>query len=238
MAIFEEPLLVPPTPGLVMIGGKSADTTRSDLSAGVARIGGFWRHPSYVESYLFAASVLVEQGKTKGCLDEICLPAFYLQRHTTELLIKDILIWLTMISGLREKLNVSPFLISNPTELEPIKRSHKLGKLLDLSLSFCNTLELPSPPEELESLVTEMGEIETTDTWARYSSSTKPAKKNLPAEHKDHIKTEIVVPIVDFQNRLNSIAALICSRSLDGDSYLDDLQRIWSPLDAFLDSQP
>lgn len=70
-------------------------------------MGGFWRHPSYLESYLTAASLLIAQGTQRQDYDDIGLPAFYLQRHTTELLLKRLLRWCIDIIELKSELSPS-----------------------------------------------------------------------------------------------------------------------------------
>lgn len=91
----------------VYVGEKPPGMAAEDFQNGVARMGGFWRHPSYLESYLTAASLLIAQGTQRQDYDDIGLPAFYLQRHTTELLLKRLLRWCIDIIELKSELSPS-----------------------------------------------------------------------------------------------------------------------------------
>lgn len=232
MVKFSEPFYVATDGKKVMVGGKSAEKIASDLEAGVARLGGFWRHPNYFEAYFQAASALIEQGRSNGTLDEIGLPAFYLQRHAIELLLKDLLTWLTNISDLRNQLDISK---QKPTEklLKDLSSSHNLEKIYGHILSFGAELDLSPPSEKLGRLIADMGRFETTDTWSRYSSSQKKSKGSVPVPVQ-HIPKEILIPIVEFQERLDFIATLLSARKAFGNSYEDMLHEIWSSLDAKL----
>jgi len=230
MVKFSEPFYVSTDGKNVMVGSKSSEKIASDLEAGVARIGGFWRHPNYFEAYFQAASVLINQGRSTGTLDEIGLPAFYLQRHAIELLLKGLLTWLINISDLRNQLKISK---QKPTEklLNDINSSHNLKKIYGHILSFSAELDLSPPSEKLGSLIADMGCYETTDTWSRYSSSQKKSKGRVPVPVQ-HIPKEILIPIVEFQERLDFIATLLSARKAFGNSYEDMLHEIWSSLDA------
>ncbi len=70
---------------------KLSEVECSDVENGIARFGGGWRNPSYVGAYLKAAQILIERAKADKELDQLGLPIFYLQRHTLELSIKNIL---------------------------------------------------------------------------------------------------------------------------------------------------
>lgn len=219
---FDEALHVASAVRKVMIGGKSAEMIASDLEAGMVRIGGFWRSPNYLEAYLHAASLLIERGKTTGTLDEIGLPGFYLQRHAIELLLKRLLGWLISISELRKQLGISAQEPSDKLLLD-LRTCHKLKRLHSHLLEFSIVLNLPKPSTALSHLIEDLVKYEITDTWSRYSLS---PKQDL------HIPKEILIPIVEFQDRLIAIVSIMSSSELDGDSYEDELIRVWSSLDA------
>ena len=232
MVKFDETLHVNLDTRKVMIGGKSPEQTTSDLEEGVARIGGFWRHPNYFEAYLHSASLLIEQGRATGTLDEIGLPAFYLQRHATELLLKSLLTWLTSISDLRNQLGLSQ---QEPSDdlMAALRRSHNHQTLHGHLLTFGAALDVPLPPEALGSLIEDMGRVEITDTWSRYSSSSERQKGGARV-HVEHIPEEVLIPIVEFQERLDAIATFVCARIAFGDTYEDELHNIWAQLNADL----
>jgi len=73
--------------------GKPKELYAADCERGVARIGGIGRHPHYFFTYLLGARALVNNGTASGTYDDLGLPAFYLQRHATELLLKRLLDW-------------------------------------------------------------------------------------------------------------------------------------------------
>lgn len=233
MVKFDEPFYVNLDTQKVMVGGKSLEQKRSDLEAGVARIGGFWRHPNYFKAYLHSASLLIEQGKVTGTLDEIGLPGFYLQRHAMELLLKELLTWFVSISDLRNDLGRSKNKPSSGLR-SALDSSHSLKKLHGHLLRFGTVLDLPLPPAELGGLIKDMEKYEITETWSRYRSSSKK-QENGDFEKIQHIPREILIPIVEIQVRLDAIASLVSSRKAFGDTYEDELHEIWSQLNAELD---
>ncbi len=230
MAKFDEPFHANLDTQKVMIGGKSVEQRKSDLEAGVARIGGFWRHPNYFEAYHHSASLLIDQGRATGTLDEIGLPAFYLQRHAIELLLKGLLSWLTNISYMRKELGRPQHEPSD--ELMRDLGRHNLQKLHQHLLDYGELLDLPAPPVALGHLIDEMGQLEIADTWSRYGSSKK--KQHGQWVHVDHIPEEVLIPIVEFQERLDAIATLVAARVAFGDTYEDELHDIWAQLNADL----
>jgi len=237
MAELPEPFYAtgPAPEGKVMVGGKPPELVASDLAAGVARIGGFWRHPNYFEAYLYSATLLIEQGQIKGTLDEIGLPAFYLQRHAVELLLKDLLHWLIYIADLRTQLHVSTY---EPPQgaVKAQATSHNLKKLLEFIVQVSTEMALPAPPVELGILIADMSQFELTETWARYSSSYVRQKSEVATTilHVKHVEEVIEIPIVAFQQRLVAVAKLAISREPGGESYEDMLYDEWSPLDSAL----
>jgi len=232
MVMFDEPLHVKLVKKNVMVGGKAPEQVESDLKAGISRIGGFWRHPSYFEAYLYSASLLIEQGKAIGVLDEIGLPGFYLQRHALELLLKGLLGWMVDIADIRKQLCISDVEPSGRL-IRDLRTSHDLQRLHNRIIEFGTALDLPLPPVELGNLIKDMKRIEITDTWSRYCSS--PGKTDESVEGIEHIPKEVVIPIVEFQERLDAITALVASREAFGDSYEDRLHEISAGLSAALD---
>lgn len=95
MVVFDPPIYIKPAhpKGDVIVFGKAPELEHADVANGVARFGGQWRSPSYIQAYFRAADVLVNHGVSTNTLDDIGLPAFYMQRHTLELLIKRLLSW-------------------------------------------------------------------------------------------------------------------------------------------------
>ncbi|WP_206361230.1 hypothetical protein, partial [Pseudomonas viridiflava] len=122
------------------------------------------------------------------------MPAFYLQRHTLELLLKSVLSWLHSIDDLKKRIlnvNFQPDLDARDKNVN--KHSHR--KLLDMVLAAAKELELPEPPSELETLVERFTSFEQTGTWARYSSSRMRGHEKV-----QHLENEVVIPLVDLQS--------------------------------------
>ncbi|WP_095149054.1 hypothetical protein [Pseudomonas sp. Irchel s3a18] len=216
----------------VMVGGKSAEQIEADLASGLARVGGFWRSPNYFESYLQAAQMLIDQGQSAGCLDDIGLPAFYLQRHAAELLLKSVLGWILDIQDFRNQLKD----LAYKTDIEQRSAElfgHDLPTLLSRVQSRVKDLDLPPPPPELDALIRKLDALEPTDTWARYSTSRKGKKGSPTIAHQ---KEESVIPLVELQAGLVCVADLIASRELCDSSYEDELYSEWNRLDHILEA--
>ena len=97
-------------------------------------------------------------------------------------------------------------------------------------------LNLSPPPDELGSLISEMETLEITETWSRYRSSSKKQENSGARLHVDHIPDEVVIPIVEFQERLDAIACLTSSREAFGNTYEDELEGVWSELNAAIEN--
>lgn len=214
----------------VMVGGKSSEQTAADLASGLSRVGGFWRSPNYFESYLQAAQILIDQGQSAGSLDDIGLPAFYLQRHAAELLLKSVLGLILDILDLRNQLK-DPAYKPDIEERSKELFGHVLPTLLDRVNSRVKNLDLPAPPPELDALISKLADIELTETWARYSTSRKRQKGSPTIAHQND---ETVIPLVELQAGLVRVAELVVFRELCGSSYENELHSEWSRLDHIL----
>ncbi len=106
MTQFEEPAFFKPThpKGDVIVFGTSPELEIEDSKSGLARFGGFWRAPDYLTAYVRSAEILIEHAAKTNALDDIALPAFYMQRHALELLIKRLLSWLYEAAEYRSEL--------------------------------------------------------------------------------------------------------------------------------------
>lgn len=229
MVQFDKPF-IPALGSRVMVGGKTAEQRIADLELGLARLGGTWRHPNYFESYLLSARALIDQGTSAGTLDDIGLPAFYLQRHALELLLKTLLVWMLDISDMRE-------LLANPehqvdTEIRHgVLHGHDHSVLLKRLHEWVARIEWEEPPGSLDDLVERYKQIEITETWARYSSSRK-GKKGSPTIV--HVPDETVIPLVGLQRELEALAGQLVSRAAGDPSYEIELYREWCRLEAAL----
>lgn len=187
-------------PQHVITFGKSPAQTDADRDQGIARFGGM-RAPSYVNAYWLAASTLLESAVASKTLDDLALPIFYLQRHTAELLIKRLLEWGFDISDLSKQLQRPGGTFPTDEHLKRRSNCHDLPQLLaDLS-DLATNCRCQAPPAELRELVKQIGEVETTDTWARYARG----RKKVPGEKAQvvhHVENEVAVPIVELQAQL------------------------------------
>lgn len=224
MSQFEEPAFVKPThpKGDVIVFGKSPELEIEDAKSGLARFGGFWRTPSYFTAYVRSADILIEHAAKTNALDDIALPAFYMQRHALELLIKRLLSWLYEAAGYRSELGQASTWAPSAQQKKAFKRSHNLTRLLNDLLSSSRASGFQDPPIELCELVRSIDELEKSETWSRYAVS----------ETKDgtivrHIDKEVVVPLVEFQRRLEFVASKIAYRFNGEDSYENELYYEW-----------
>lgn len=85
---------------------KSAEQADDDRRNRVARVGGLWRQPNYLRSYAKAGAMLLHAAGDDDYYDDVGLPLFYLQRHTVELAIKEVIHTLLDIAEMEEVLAV------------------------------------------------------------------------------------------------------------------------------------
>lgn len=219
MTTFDPPIYVKPAnpKGDVIVFGKAPELELADAVCGVARFGGDWRAPSYFRAYLRAADVLVNHGVQTNTLDDIGLPAFYMQRHALELLVKRLLSW---VYEYAQAIGDDAFLTNG--KLKAFKTSHNIPKLLDHLRSACSHFGFAEPPNELSSLVTEMVSFEKSETWARYERSESKESGVL-----QHVKEEVVLPLVAMQQKLEDVAANVLYRFDGTETYEEELYYSW-----------
>jgi len=216
MRIFERELYVKPfnPDGDVIVFGKSPEQEAADLKDGIARFGGEGRHPSYLMAYVHAARTLINNGVSNHSLDDIGLPAFYLQRHALELLIKRLLSW---------AVEYAEAIHSNKIPCEQVSKdlngSHKLGRLFTHLVCICQHLDFSLPPESIGLLIDKIQSYELSETWARYDKS----KNNT-----QHVETEISLPIVSLQCELEAVIHQILIGFNGSDSYEAELYNAWA----------
>lgn len=204
--------------GDVIVFGKAPELDLADAAAGVARFGGAWRSPSYLRAYVRAADVLVDHGATTNTLDDIGLPAFYMQRHALELLIKRLLSWVYQYAEA-----IGDQAVPSKSQRDRFKTSHSISKLLaDLRMT-CAHHGFAAPPEELCALVFEVESLEATETWARYESSESKAHGVVR-----HLEDEVIIPLASLQKKLEAVVTNHLFR-LDGkDAYEHELYYAWA----------
>ncbi|MCC5902722.1 MAG: hypothetical protein JJT87_12460 [Halomonas sp.] len=230
MALLDEPFYpVGPTTGsYVYMSGKPPGVAQNDFKNGLARMGGFWHRPNYFESYLLAASLLVTQGEQREDYDDIGLPAFYLQRHATELLLKNLLHWCVDIIELLAELYPSAGHQVSSRCCYVLKKSHDLRALLKALKKAAKRAGEPLPPEDLTKLVEALTQVEKSDHWSRYSHGYHESGKDF------HHKTETTIPIVYLQRLLEKTANSVLVRSMGDETYESELHSTWVALNRAL----
>lgn len=233
MPIFDEPAFMKPLhpKGDVIVFGKSPDLEIADARNGVARFGGLWRTPSYFTAYVRSAGVLIEYATEQNILDDIALPAFYMQRHALELLIKRLLSWLYETAEYRAKVGQSSPALPSAKQKKNFKRSHNLSVLLNDLRSTSKAAGFAEPPSELTELVQRFGELEKSDTWSRYSAS---ERKDGEVIH--HVDKEVVIPLVDFQRCLELVVSKTAYKFDGEDAYENELYFAWESAERAIGS--
>lgn len=221
--LFGEPIFIKPThpKGDVIVFGKSPDLVTADAKSGVARFGGQWRKPNYFTAYVQSAGILIQHAVQNNALDDIALPAFYMQRHALELLIKRLLSWLYEVAEYRSELGEMSPGVPSKQQRESAKGSHNLKLLLANMLAASAASGFPDPPLELAELVQSISSFEMSNTWSRYEMS------ESNGEVLRHTNDEVVLPLVDFQYRLELVVLKTTYRFDGGDSYENNLYYEW-----------
>jgi hypothetical protein len=224
MTIFEEPVFIKPKnhKSDVIVFGKSPEIEIADATDGVARFGGLWRTPSYFIAYVRSAEILIEHAKQHHILDDIALPAFYMQRHAMELLIKRLLSLLYETAEYRKELDHAFTAVPSDQQKKRLKRSHNLLSLLNDLRSASSASGFSDPPTELAELTQRLAEFEKSETWSRYSES-----ENKEGYIIRHIEKEVVVPLVDFQHRLELVVSKTIYQFNGEDTYENELYFAW-----------
>jgi hypothetical protein len=201
MVKFVPPIYVKPDESStdVLIFGKNEEKTQNDNEKGLARFGGIWRTPNYLYSYLRAAKILVNDAICTEKLDDLALPIFYIQRHTTELVLKRLLKWCYDISKQRNELGEPCLEILSSRSKNNLNRSHNLRVLLEDLEKISVDHGFARPPKSIYKLVGLLSKYELTETWSRYSTS----MKNEATLH--HVESECVVPIKEIQSTLELV---------------------------------
>ena len=219
----------------VLIWGKSPELAQKDIEAGMARLGGF-RTPSYEHAYVLAANTLLRTATEERTLDHHSLPIFFLQRHATELLIKQPLHLGISIQKYREEFG------RERPDFPSDKLKNRLSTCHDLQLlhqdlqEMVRAFKLSPLPIVLGQLVEKLVATEDHHTWARYSS------RDFKKEAITHINKEVTIPLRDIQEHLQAAADAL------GEIYPEDdrlngvlssvLEEFWAIEDAMMDKEP
>lgn len=224
MTKFDVPIFIKPShpEGDVIVFGKGPDLELEDGRNGIARFGGAWRTPSYFRAYLRSAAILVKHSIDNHELDDVALPAFYMQRHALELLIKRLLSWLYELAEFRRELENKDQGVPSGKQKERLGNCHSLGSLLNDLQTTVEHFGFNAPPVELKALVNLMAEFEKTDTWSRYETS--KAKHGVLIHH---VRDEIVLPLTQIQQQLELVALKTAFQYAGEDAYENEIYNEW-----------
>lgn len=206
----------------VIIFGKGPAQESEDAAEGVARFGGLWRSPSYLHSYVRAAKLLIERARESRELDDIGLPAFYLQRHATELLVKRVLSWLHEIHGYKTKAGESGLVPTTAKQKGRLTGSHALSLLWRDALQLTSQMGFEAPPAQLTELIEVLESFEkSSGTCSRCERDSRGDAVTLHVEH------EVVVPLVEMQARLEAVVRQIVYRPGHDGAYEEQMYDVW-----------
>jgi hypothetical protein len=206
----------------VFVFAKDPQFEREDVVAGLGRLGG-QRQPDFFLSYMKSAEVLINHGIETNSLDDVALPAFYLQRHAIELLLKRLICWLYETNKFEEnaRLGSSVFLSvkKNGEETSTFKGQHDLksiSKVLNKAAALFNTIAVPQVISDVVELI---AAFEKQDpTWSRYPTSGTGSK---------HHDRENPVPLEKIQKYLDLIRDSVVYKTNDDSTFENHLYDIW-----------
>ncbi len=206
----------------IIVFDKSPELRIEDCKKGLSRFGGTWRAPCYLHAYFRSTDILLNQGIFEDCLDDIGLPLFYMQRHTTELLIKRLLSWVYEIAKFSVELGLDNYDIPSKGQQKRFNECHKLTGLFNDLASSTKKFGFQEPPPELDELVKTLTKFERTETWSRYNKS-----KIKGGEVINHVQTEVALPLVDLQELLKNAISKIIYKLEREDAYENALYGAW-----------
>lgn len=161
------------------------------------KMGGFFRRPKYLESYYEETQILMQSER----IDYFAMPILYLQRHTVELLLKELLDGAQNVIAMTQEIQKAkrqPVLDYNSKN----SKHHNLNVLLSDAEMALAALGWPVPVVGLNELVSLCTSTEQGDeTRWRYPKG-KGGKPSFPGG----IGECLDLPIYEIQQRLTQIA--------------------------------
>jgi hypothetical protein len=191
-----------------MFGKLSSEIEEHDKAAGLARVGGPFNGPYHLESYIRAARVLVDHALAGGALEPLAMPCVHVQRHAVELMLK------SLIAELREYFELSGDTLP-PVPARPRRKQggHSLSFLTSEVERLVTSYGRPVP-SELVALAREIEDYEDGDeTRWRYG---KGSESRSPDYVRTSFPTEITLPVVDWQRRIEASWQSVCMPAPDG----------------------
>lgn len=195
---------------------------REDVVAGLARLGG-QRQPDFFLSYMKSAEVLISHGIETNSLDDVALPAFYLQRYAIELLLKRLIYWLYEVNEFEKdaRLGSSVFLIvkKKGNETSTFKGQHDLksiSKVLNSAVALFTTIAVPQVISDVVELIVFFEQQDPT--WSRYPTSGRGSK---------HHDLENPVPLTKIQKYLDLIRDSVVYKTNEESTFENHLYDLW-----------
>jgi hypothetical protein len=164
---------------------------------GIARVGGRWAEPNLGLSYLLAARHVIEAGERDRQLNEVALPAAYLQRHALEVAIKDVTDRAYVLKHGTDRLAA---LKTDPSatggEIMKCRFIHALNKVLDEMRNALAAIGY-KVPFEVATMVTRLGAAEADEpTRFRYLTLKKGGRS---------LEAEFILPVGETQDLLEDL---------------------------------
>jgi len=183
---------------------------------GTAAIGGTWSPVNYLDAYLRSARILVDKAESEDMLDDLAVAVVYQQRHSLELMLKDVLLGIYEIVDLKKQLaedSGKTYTGFEPTAgaLKRVDTGHRLSALLiDLEHAIAQT-KRQGLPADLRALVADFEAIEagepTRFRYERVPGRSLPSGKHGPLQRSFPVRVHI--DIRGFQTRLEGISAAL-----------------------------
>jgi hypothetical protein len=191
--------------------------------------GGIFSRPDLVTSYANASRALLLAADTKSRLRDLGMPIFYLQRHTVELAIKQILCSLLSLRDEDAELEAAnhkaweELVSSRKTTDEAF--GHDLGDLIQKTEALLKQRSLPSLPTEFHSLEKMINTFEQgAAERARYDSVAYGRGKDRQVAPSLPRGTPTTLPIGDLQDLIDSLlGGPLHFRSFEDDTFIASL---------------
>ena len=166
------------------------------------RIGGVWVQPNLGLSYLLAARHVLEAGERERRLNEVVLPAAYLQRHAFEIMLKDTI---DAAYAVRQDLDwleqLQKDAAAKPARPKRAPAVHPLNDLVSELREALVALEFPVVPDDVVTMAQRLTTTEAGDpTRTRYLTR-KDGKPNFP--------DALVLPVGETQDALEALFAQV-----------------------------
>lgn len=167
------------------------------VNLNTVKVGGLINPPRYLESYYEATRILMENDR----VDSLAMPILYLQRHTIELLLKELLNGAQSVIEMKQQIQQAKRQTLMRYRKKGIK-GHDLKTLLSDAEAALVALEWPVPIPGLGELVKRFDDIEQGDETRWRYATLKDSKPSMPCGLSEYVE----LPIYEIQQRLNKIA--------------------------------